>query len=311
MIHRMQRQHVLLFNVVPHLAVLGLPLYWSSVYAGPTEWLLFIGGWFLTTLGITAGFHRLVAHKSYAAHPRLLLVLAWLGSMGAQGAIASWVAIHRTHHECSDVPGDVHSPNLHGDGFLDKAKGLFHSHLGWMWRHPYPNIVRVAPDVLRNKVLMRINGQYHYWIAAGLIIPAAIGAAVHRDVTGAVSGLLWGGLFRMVLLQQMTWTVTSLAHLTGRRRFDTPDRSGNLWWLSLPSLGESWHNNHHRFANSPKVGLDWYNLDLTYWFIRSMSFLGLASDLRVPKQEQIAAREAEWRVAEQVTQRDSPSSTRS
>ncbi len=292
-IHTEQLRHFLLFDVSPLVTVLLAPLYFRYIYSGWFEVGLLVFFWLLTGLGITVGYHRLFTHRSFEATRPLQAFLAVSAGMAAQGGVTSWAAIHRYHHEQSDKPGDLHSPNLHGHEWFNRIRGLFHSHFWWMSRHSYPNVVRYVPDILRNPMLSRINRYYNYWIALGLIIPAALGALYHRDLRGVISGFLWGGVFRIFVVEQIIWGVNSVCHMFGTRPYDTRENSRNMGVLALITLGECWHNNHHRFVSSPNFGLHWYKLDPGYWFIRLMQLFGLAWDLRVPQAAQIANRDAE------------------
>lgn len=286
-IHSMQLRHFLAFDVLPLIVVLLSPLYFHSIYSGWFEIGLCVALWLVTGLGITVGYHRLFTHHAFECTPPLQATLAIAGAMAAQGGVTSWATIHRYHHEQSDKPGDLHSPNLHGEGWLDRARGLVHSHFLWMSRHSYPNVARYVPDILRNTMLSKINRYYYYWIALGLLIPAGLGALHHHDLRGAVSGFLWGGIFRIFVVEQIIWGVNSVCHMFGSRPYDTRENSRNLGILAIVTLGECWHNNHHRFVSSPNFGLHWYKLDPGYWFIKLMQFCGLAWDLRVPHTSQI------------------------
>lgn len=284
-IHRLQRQHFLYFDVLPPIVCCALlaPTFMGILPAGNFEVALLISFWLLTGLGITVGYHRLFTHRSFSASPILKKFLAITGAMAAQGNIVSWVALHRLHHARSDQVGDPHSPNLHGPGIWNRAKGLMHSHLTWMYKHDYPNVVRYAPDLLRDKDLQTISRHYHYWVFLGLALPSIMGAIYHQSIAGAISGLLWGGLLRMTILAHIIWSINSFLHTFGSRAYSTKENSRNMGLLALITLGESWHNNHHRFPRSPNFGLAWYRLDPGYWFIWLMARLGFASDLRLPK----------------------------
>ncbi len=291
-IHRLQRRHFLYFDVLPPIACAALlvPAFMGVLPTGGFEVALLVGLWLLTGLGITVGYHRLFTHRSFKASPALKNFLAITAAMAGQGSVTSWVALHRLHHERSDQEGDPHSPNLHGKGAWNRTKGLLHSHFTWMAKHAYPNVVRYAPDMLRDKDLARISRHYHWWIVLGLVLPAALGGLYHQSIEGAVAGLLWGGLLRMVVLEHIIWSINSFLHTWGSRPYQTRENSHNSALLSVVTLGESWHNNHHRFPNSPSFGLTWYRPDPGYWFIWVMARLGLATDLRMPDPEAIRSR---------------------
>ncbi|MCZ7434732.1 acyl-CoA desaturase [Streptomyces sp. WMMC1477] len=254
---------------------------------GLTELVLFLAMWLLTGLGVTVGYHRLFTHRTFKAAPSVSATLAVLGSMAGQGGLLSWVALHRRHHECSDREGDPHSPNLSGGGLTGMLRGLLHSHFLWMRRHAYPNIVHYAPDLLKNRSLVRVARLYYYWVALGMLAPALAGGIAYQSWTGAVSGLLWGGLVRMFVLEHIVWAINSFLHMFGTRPYASRENSRNGGIFSLVTLGESWHNNHHAFPESPSFGLDWYRLDPGYWLIRLLALFGLARELKVPSKERM------------------------
>ena len=192
-LHRLQRRHFLLFDVAPIIGTVAALALIPVLPFGPTEVALLVGMWIVTGLGITVGYHRLFTHRTFHATPGAEAVLAVAGSMAGQGGVISWVAIHRRHHECSDREGDPHSPNLSGDGLRGVLRGLVHSHFLWMRRHEYPNIAHYAPDLLRNRRLVRVGRHYYWWVVAGLAVPTLIGGLVHLSWAGAAAGLLWAG----------------------------------------------------------------------------------------------------------------------
>jgi stearoyl-CoA desaturase (delta-9 desaturase) len=289
-IQRLQQRHFFLFDVMPLIIVLASPLFWSYLYVGWFEMALLFVFWFITGIGITVGFHRLFTHKSFQTHQFVQVALATFGSMAAQGGVTSWVAIHRLHHQCSDTEADLHSPNLHGSGFMNRLRGLLHSHFLWMRKHPYPNVVRYAPDILRSPAISAVNRNYFKIVLFGFLLAAALGYAWHGDLKGVLSALFWGGVVRIFVLGHIIWSINSFLHVFGERNYETKDSSRNVGWLGLFTLGESWHNNHHRFANSPSFGLGWNHLDPGYWVIGTLAKLGWAWDLRLPEPIQIETR---------------------
>ncbi|MGW3542861.1 acyl-CoA desaturase [Nocardia niigatensis] len=289
-IHRLQRRHFLLFDIAPIIGtVAAVAFLWVRPF-GILEFALLFTMWLLTGLGVTVGYHRLFTHRTFKVAPWVATMLAILGSMAGQGGVLSWVALHRRHHEYSDREGDPHSPNLSGDGFAGALRGLAHSHFLWMRRHEYPNIVHYAPDLIRDRRLVRVARLYYWWVALGLAIPAVIGGVVTLSWTGAVSGLLWGGFARIFVLEHIVWAINSFLHMFGTRPYESRENSRNGGVFALISLGESWHNNHHAFPESPSFGLDWYRLDPGYWLIRTLSALGLAWDLKLPSEARMATK---------------------
>jgi stearoyl-CoA desaturase (delta-9 desaturase) len=284
-IHRLQRRHFLLFDIMPIVGTVAALAFLAVHPIGVTEVALFGSMWLLTGLGVTVGYHRLFTHRTFKAAPPVAATLAVLGSMAGQGGLVSWVALHRRHHECSDRKGDPHSPNLDGGGFRGRLRGLTHSHFLWMRRHEYPNIVHYAPDLLKNRALVRVARHYYSWVALGLLVPALIGGVVYQSWTGAVSGFFWGGLVRMFVLEHIVWAINSFLHMFGARPYESRENSRNGGIFALITLGESWHNNHHAFPDSPSFGLDWYRLDPGYWLIKLLAALGLVWDVDKPTRE--------------------------
>ena len=225
---------------------------------------LLAGMYLATGFGITVGFHRLLTHRSFATHRSLAYALAGLGSMALQGSVIDWVADHRKHHAHSDRPGDPHSPHL-DDGVLGS---LWHAHVGWLFRNQgRAEHARYAADLLEDRGMRAIDRLFVVFVGLSFAIPFAI---------GGLSGLLWGGFVRIFLFHHATFSINSVCHFFGRRRFGVDDRSGNVAWLAPFSLGESWHHNHHAFPRSAAHGLRWWELDLSGLLIRGLRRLGLA-----------------------------------
>ncbi|ABE47184.1 acyl-CoA desaturase [Polaromonas sp. JS666] len=257
---------------------------WLAVTEGVSiaEIGILVAMYVLTYLGLTVGYHRCFAHRAFKANPLVRYVLAILGSMNVQGPIVFWVATHRRHHQFSDVPGDPHSPHLHGSGFRGSVEGFFHAHIGWLFAADMTNTALYARDLLRDSVMRRINRLYLVWVMLGLLIPTLAGALLLGGVGGALRGLLWGGLVRGFIAYHATWALNSLTHVVGKRDFNTQDHSHNIGWLAMLTLGEGWHNNHHAFPYSAVLGLKWWQLDVSAIVIRMLKALGLAWDVKVP-----------------------------
>lgn len=291
-IHRLQRRHFLLFDVAPIAGTVAALAFLFVRPFGVVEFALLFGMWLATGLGITVGYHRLFTHRTFRTTSAVAAVLAVLGSMAGQGPVVSWVALHRRHHEYSDRAGDPHSPNLSGDGVRGALRGLAHSHFLWMRRHEYPNVVHYAPDLIKDRSLMRVARLYYWWVGLGLLIPTVLGGLLTLSWTGAVSGLLWGGFVRIFLLEHIVWAINSVLHMVGTRPYRSRENSRNGGVFALITLGESWHNNHHAFPESPSFGLHWYRLDPGYWLIWTLETFGLAWDLKIPSADRLAAKRA-------------------
>ena len=229
----------------------------------------------LTACGVTIGFHRLLTHRAFQTYPWVEHAFAVAASLSVEGSVLDWVADHRKHHANADRDGDPHSPHVgHGHGF----SGFWHAHAGWLmetqgqadWR-------KFAPDVYEDPGMRRIGRLFPQLVLLSLLIPTAAGFVLHGfTLAGAAQGLVWGGLVRIFLVHHVTWSINSICHIFGRRRFDVDDMSTNVWWLAPFSLGESWHHNHHAFPRSAFHGLRWYELDISGIVILAMSKVGLA-----------------------------------
>jgi stearoyl-CoA desaturase (Delta-9 desaturase) len=264
--------------IVPFLAFLvAVPLLWNRL-VGATDLALFAVMYVLCGLGVTVGFHRLLTHRSFATYKPLQYLFAVLGSMAVQGPVIGWVADHRKHHAHADEEGDPHSPHVgHDPGVKGMLAGLWHAHVGWLFTHQgRAERRRYARDLTEDRVMRFINRHFVALVGVSLLLPALAGWALTGRVAGALTGLLWGGLVRIFFQHHITWSINSVCHFFGRRRFDTDDESTNVAWLALPSFGEAWHHNHHAFPRSAIHGLRWYELDPSGMLIRALGRLGLA-----------------------------------
>jgi stearoyl-CoA desaturase (delta-9 desaturase) len=267
--------------VVPFLVVaVTVPLLWGD-WVGPSDAVVFAVMYALSGFGVTVGFHRMLTHRAFATHPMTRYVFAILGSLAVQGPVIDWVADHRKHHAHTDEDGDPHSPHVgHGAGVRGALRGLWHAHAGWLWRtHGQARAHRYARELVEDPGMRRINRRFPLIVLASLVLPTLIGLGLTGELRGALTGLLWGGFARIFLQHHITWSVNSVCHFFGRRRFDVEDRSTNVFWLALPSLGESWHHNHHAFPRSAAHGLRWWELDPSAALIGLMRRLGLAWDV--------------------------------
>ena len=249
-------------------------LHWSDI-------VVFAILYVTTALGVTVGFHRLFTHRSFVTTPWLRGVFAALGSAAIEGPIISWVADHRKHHAFSNMPGDPHSPHVdHGVGWRGALRGLLHAHMGWLFIHNQRGARdRYAPDLVADPVVSWVDRTFIWWALGGLGAAFGLGWLIGGTLTAAFTGLLWGGAVRILVVHHVTYSINSLCHYFGRRRFDTDDESRNLAWLSLLSMGEAWHNNHHAFPTSAAHGLRWYELDVSGLLIRGLERVGLAWDV--------------------------------
>jgi stearoyl-CoA desaturase (delta-9 desaturase) len=242
-----------------HLLSLGIfffPFHWSYLI---TCFAVLVVRMFF----VTAGYHRYFSHRSYKTSRAFQFVIAFIAQTSAQKGVLWWAAHHRHHHRFSDQEDDLHSPTLFG---------FFWSHVGWIISEKY-NDTRFdyIGDFAKFPELRWLN-KYH-------IIPATI-LAVTLFFIGGLPLFFWGFCLSTTLLWHDTFTINSLSHLFGSRRYDTTDTSKNNWLLALITLGEGWHNNHHHYMASARQGFFWWEIDITYYTLKALSWCGLVRDLR-------------------------------
>jgi len=245
--------------VLPFVAfLLAIVLLWNKAI-GWSDVAIFASFYIVTGFGITIGYHRLFTHRAFETSTPMRVALAIAGSMAVEGSVITWVADHRKHHAFADEEGDPHSPHVDAqDGIRGALKGLWHAHVGWMLTdsHGRASARRYAPDLVKDRPIRWVNSTFFVWVALTLLLPALAGYLLTGfSLAGAATGFLWGGLVRIFLLHHVTWSINSVCHFFGTRRFDVEDESRNVFWLALPSLGESWHHNHHAFPTSAYHGL--------------------------------------------------------
>ncbi len=286
---RLQRSLAFAVVVVPFLgtAAAGVLAWKNGV--GATEMGLLAAMYLVSVVGVSVGYHRHFAHRSFKAGPRTRVLLAILGSMAAQGPVLFWVAVHRRHHAYSDRPGDPHSPNLRGAGLLKALSGLWHAHIGWMFSDELTDWTSFTRDILHDRAVFRVNQQYFLWLTLGLVIPSALGGLLTRSWWGVLLGFLWGGLVRIFISNQASWCVGSICHYFGSRPFETHDLSGNIYWVAVLTFGEGLQNNHHAFPNSAWHGVAWWQPDFSGWIIKLLEAYGVIWDVRTPSPEALAA----------------------
>lgn len=245
----------------------------------------------LTGLGVTVGFHRLLTHRAFKSGRVVRGTFAILGSAAIEGPVISWVSDHRRHHRFSDRAGDPHSPHVgHGHGWSGAVRGLFHAHVGWLFIHTdRGKRSHYSPDLLGDDVISWVDRTFAFWALGGLVIAFGLGWLFGGTLRDGLTGLLWGGAVRVLVLHHVTYSVNSLCHFFGRRRFTTGDESRNLAWLAPLSLGEAWHNNHHAFPTSAEHGLRRWEVDPSALTIRALEKLGLVWDVvRIGPERQAA-----------------------
>jgi stearoyl-CoA desaturase (delta-9 desaturase) len=278
---RLERNVNLAAVFVPLLGIaVSVPLLWGDLI-GPTDVAIAVALYLITGFGVTIGYHRLLTHRSFATYKAVEYALSVGGALSLQGSPLDWVADHRKHHAHTDEEGDPHSPHTHdhGDGLRGVLGGLWYAHVGWLWKTQGQAESRKYAKELAEDPIHRAMHRNYLWFALGtLALPFVLGLAITGTLRGGLTALLWGGLVRIALLHHITWSVNSVCHFFGRRRFATDDYSTNVAWLALLSLGEAWHHNHHAFSRSAFHGLRRSEqlMDPTGWVIRLMRRTGLA-----------------------------------
>jgi stearoyl-CoA desaturase (Delta-9 desaturase) len=250
-----------LFFTVQVAAVVGvIATGWS--WSG---FALAVGLYYLRMFFITAGYHRYFSHRAFKTSRAFQFVLAFMAETSAQKGVLWWAATHRHHHKHSDTPQDVHSPRM---------QGFWWSHVGWAVSAKNKVFdARRVPDLTVFPELVWINRR---WVVPPLVLAGLCYAF------GGLHGLLWGFGVSTLMTWHGTFTINSLAHVIGRRRFETSDDSRNHFGLALLTMGEGWHNNHHHYQSSARQGFRWYEIDLTYYLLRALAAVGLIWDLREP-----------------------------
>ena len=247
------------------LAVFWVPFAW---------WLvgLAAGLYVLRMWALTAGYHRYFSHRTFKTSRVFQGVLAVLGLLCIQKGPLWWAAHHRRHHRHSDRHGDLHSPGLHG---------FLWAHVGWVLTtdHDETDYERIA-DFAKYPELV--------WLNRYPLVPPVALAAVLLAV-GGLPAFVWGFCVSTVVLWHCTFSINSLTHMWGKRRYKTKDDSRNNWILALVTLGEGWHNNHHYYKSSTRQGFYWWEIDPTYYVLRGLAMLGIVWDLKEPPEEVKAA----------------------
>jgi fatty-acid desaturase len=218
--------------------------------------------WMTGSLGICMSYHRFLSHKSMKLRAPARFFGLLCGALSGEGSPLTWAATHRLHHMRSDQEGDPHSP-------LD---GPWWSHMNWLWVYRTPEqrdrlFKRFAPDLMHDRMMLFFEKTYGLWLIA---------SGIGLYAWGGLPFLVWGLCVRMVFMYHSTWFVNSATHLWGYRNYETKDESRNLWWVAVLAYGEGWHNNHHAHPHTARAGHRWWELDPTFWAIRTLQLVGLA-----------------------------------
>jgi stearoyl-CoA desaturase (Delta-9 desaturase) len=284
---------LVLFIVVPFLALIAaIPVAWGWGL-GWRDVVIAVVMYAIAGHGITVGFHRHFTHGSFKARRPLRVALAVAGSLAIEGPVIRWVADHRKHHKFSDKEGDPHSPWRYGESVPALIKGLFYAHMGWLFDVEQTSQQQYAPDLLKDRDIVRVSRSFLPLVAVSLFLPALIGGLWSWSWQGAVTAFFWGSLVRIGLLHHVTWSINSICHATGEKPFKSRDRSGNVWWLAVLSMGESWHNLHHADPTCARHGVLRGQVDSSARLIWLFEKLHWAYAVRWPTEDRLAARRAE------------------
>ncbi len=278
---RPQVWSVIIGMLIFHLACFGV------IFTGVSATAIWVavGMYVFRGLGITVGFHRLLSHRAFKTNRFVQFVLALLGSLAVQGGPLWWVAHHRAHHATTDTEADVHSPVTHG---------MWQAHMGWMMMDEAFNEKGTnSRDLHKYPEIKWLQRQYVWLIAAQIAalygFGAWLGAAYPELGTSGAQLVVWGFFISTVFTWHVTFMVNSVCHRWGSQAYDTGDASTNNVFIGVLGFGEGWHNNHHFYPNSARHGLRWWQIDISWYLIKAMSWVGLAHDLKLPRELREAA----------------------
>jgi stearoyl-CoA desaturase (Delta-9 desaturase) len=255
-------------NPVPFYIVHACALFALLTGVAASDLWLMLAMYLALMFGVTGGYHRYFAHKSFKTSRVFQFVLAFLAQASAQRGVLWWAAHHRAHHRFSDTGRDLHSP---------VRKGFLHAHFGWI-------IDPANHDTDYGGIADFARYPELVWLNRNPFVPPVVAGLV-AFLIGGWSGLVVGYLWALIACWHATFCINSLAHVHGRQRFVTGDHSRNNWVLAIFTLGEGWHNNHHAFPSSARQGFRWWEIDITYMVLKGLSLVGLVRDLRPPPRE--------------------------
>jgi stearoyl-CoA desaturase (delta-9 desaturase) len=279
--------------LIPFLGLLASPILVKKRMADGRDFTLLGVSYLLSGFGVTAGYHRLLTHRSFETSKPVEYSFAVLGATALEGPPIGWVADHRKHHAFADEEGDPHSPWVgRGSGWRERLKGFSHAHMGWLFSSQGSIEERYAADLTKDAGMQLIGRMYPVIAIVSLGTPTVVGWRMHGGIRGAARGLVWGGLVRAFFLLHATFSINSACHIFGRRRFNIKNKASNVIWLALPTLGEAWHHNHHAFPRSAVHGLGGLSqgeIDLTAGLISALERLGVVWNvIRISPEQQRA-----------------------
>lgn len=292
---KFQRMHFYFFDVLLFIVFL------FCVYMIPTlglrtlDLVLFVFWWTLGVIGIEIGLHRYFSHRSFEASEGFKKFLIILASMGGQGRVVSWATAHRYHHERSDQEDDLHSPYLPNSELSNKnsfqrfflrLNKFIYSHIGWKFDYRMPNPYLYGQDLIKDQTIKTYSQFYILWFLLGLVLPGIVQFMFTFQLRDFYAGIVWGGVIRAYLGQNMTWTVNSICHLFGVKKYPSSDNSRNIQLFSLPTLGGSLHNNHHYQPRAFTTRLSENDFDPAFYILKGFEKLGWVKNLVYPQPQE-------------------------
>ena len=259
-----------------HLACLGVFVVGFSW----TALAFAVGMYIFRGMGVTAGYHRLLAHRSFKTNRVVQFIFAFAGSLAVQGGPLWWVAHHRAHHAETDTDEDIHSP---------VTRGMWAAHMGWMMSDEAFNEKGTNSRDLHKFPEIKALQKHYVWLIVGQIVAlylvgAWLAASFPELGTNGAQLVIWGFFISTVFTWHVTFMVNSVCHRWGSQPYDTGDASTNNVFIGVLGFGEGWHNNHHFYPNSARHGLRWWQVDVTWYLIKVLSWVGLTSDLKLPRE---------------------------
>jgi stearoyl-CoA desaturase (delta-9 desaturase) len=258
-----------LFCAIVAATIVGIPLYGYYYGFSLFDWVLSFVMYIVTGMGITVGYHRLVSHQSFECPNWVKACILVAGGWALQNSALKWGGDHIRHHAKTDEEEDPYNV----------TKGFWHSHCGWLFYNTPYRTEKYEIRLRRDPIVMWQHRYYWPIVVTGLLLPFLLGLW-HGGWQGGISAFLLGGLFRMFMVLNSTFTINSLCHMVGTQPHGTHDSSRDSWLISFVSFGEGYHNFHHSYARDFRNGPKWYNFDPSKWIIYSLSMLGLANNLR-------------------------------
>jgi stearoyl-CoA desaturase (delta-9 desaturase) len=258
-----------LFCAIVAATIVGIPLYGYYYGFSLFDWVLSFVMYIVTGMGITVGYHRLVSHQSFECPNWVKACILVAGGWALQNSALKWGGDHIRHHAKTDEEEDPYNV----------TKGFWHSHCGWLFYNTPYRTEKYEIRLRRDPIVMWQHRCYWPIVVTGLLLPFVLGVW-HGGWQGGISAFLLGGLFRMFMVLNSTFTINSLCHMVGTQPHGTHDSSRDSWLISFVSFGEGYHNFHHSYARDFRNGPKWYNFDPSKWIIYSLSMFGLANNLR-------------------------------